>query len=140
MPKFSRQSKHRLSTTDWRLQLICNRVIQFYDISVLDGRRSRERQAEYYWEGNTKVQFPNSKHNPDPTSDIPENQQLVEAVDLAPYPIVWKKKERFYYLAGCMFAVADDLGVTLRWGGDWDGNKDFGDQNFDDLVHYELKQ
>jgi hypothetical protein len=31
------------------------------------------------------------------------------------------------------------MGIGLRWGGDWDSDKDFSDQNFDDLVHWELK-
>jgi hypothetical protein len=28
--------------------------------------------------------------------------------------------------------------VKLRWGGDWDSDKDTKDQNFNDLPHFEL--
>jgi len=43
-----------------------------------------------------------------------------------------------------MFATAERLynegKIThkLRWGGDWDSDKVFDDQNFDDLPHFEL--
>ena len=30
------------------------------------------------------------------------------------------------------------MNIKLRWGGDWNDNKDFSDQTFDDLVHFEL--
>lgn len=62
-------------------------------------------------------------------------------VDLAPYPIDWnnheKTRARFYVLAGVIKAVAFFLRVPIRWGGDWDGDMDFHDQDFDDLGHFE---
>ena len=32
------------------------------------------------------------------------------------------------------------MGIDLIWGGDWDGDTDLNDNNFDDLVHFELKR
>jgi peptidoglycan L-alanyl-D-glutamate endopeptidase CwlK len=53
-------------------------------------------------------------------------------------PLDWKDMKRFYYLAGIVKAVALARKVKIRWGGDWDGDHDFKDQTFNDLVHFEL--
>lgn len=149
MPQYSQASKDRLATVDYRLQLIFYKIIPYYDVTIIEGRRDEQRQNELYREGATKVQYPDSNHNPDPASNIPQSQQLVKAVDVAPYPVNFaedlegeaKRKEiaRFYYLAGIVEAVANDIGVSVRWGGDWDSDHDYRDQDFDDLVHYEIE-
>ena len=60
------------------------------------------------------------------------------AVDVAPYPIAWDDRERQTLFAGYVLATAKALGVELRWGGDWDGDTEVRDNQFDDLVHFEL--
>jgi hypothetical protein len=45
---------------------------------------------------------------------------------------------RFYLLAGIIVSTAQFAGVSLRWGGDWDGDFEIRDQTFDDLAHFEL--
>ena len=40
--------------------------------------------------------------------------------------------------SGYAFAFSVMMDVTLRWGGDWDGDRDFKDQRFIDLPHFEL--
>ena len=60
------------------------------------------------------------------------------AVDIAPYEIDWENAKRFYLLAGMMFQAANDLGIKIRWGGDWDMDWDHADQRFIDLPHFEL--
>jgi len=59
-------------------------------------------------------------------------------VDVAPYPIQWKDRERFHYMGGIVRGVASQMGVKVRWGGDWDSDGEIKDNNFDDLVHIEL--
>ena len=76
------------------------------------------------------------------------NQQPSLAVDVVPYPIDWgeagteseKRKAiaRFYHFAGYVLRTAEKMDISIRWGGDWDGDKDFSDQSFDDLPHWEL--
>jgi peptidoglycan L-alanyl-D-glutamate endopeptidase CwlK len=60
------------------------------------------------------------------------------AVDLAPYPIDWKNTKRFYHFAGIVLGVATEMGIRIRWGGDWDMDDDLDDQSFMDLVHFEI--
>jgi hypothetical protein len=50
-----------------------------------------------------------------------------------------KKLRRFYFMQGILFAAADEVGVGVRIGVDWDGDLDFFDQSFDDMGHIELR-
>jgi peptidoglycan L-alanyl-D-glutamate endopeptidase CwlK len=59
-------------------------------------------------------------------------------VDVAPFPIVWTDTKRFYAFGGFVLGVAQGLGIRIRWGGDWNNNRYLNDQQFNDLVHFEL--
>ena len=129
MPKFGRKSKENLNTCDSRLQKIFNEVIKHVDCSVLEGHRSKDRQNKLYEEGKTKVKYPNGRHNRQPSS----------AVDVTPYPVDWKDRERQTLFAGFVIGVASQMGINLRWGGDWDQDFQVVDNRFDDFPHFELK-
>jgi peptidoglycan LD-endopeptidase CwlK len=128
MPSFGKKSMERLKTCDQRLQDLFNEVIKNYDCSVLQGTRTKEEQDEFFRTGKSKVQWPNSKHNSSPSKGI----------DVSPYPIDWDNTKRFYHFAGYVQGIADQMGIKLRWGGDWDNDFDLDDQSFMDLVHFEL--
>jgi peptidoglycan L-alanyl-D-glutamate endopeptidase CwlK len=132
MPVFSSGSKTALATCDERLQAIANDVISHFDFSVLEGHRGEEAQNRAYARGLSKVRWPKGKHNSLPS----------KAFDLAPYPIDWNNSEaarqRFCYLAGWIMMSATVHGVKLRWGGDWDGDRDTRDEKFRDLGHFEI--
>lgn len=128
MPTFGNKSKENLLTCHEKLQLVCWEAIAIMDFTVLEGHRDQEKQALMFNEGKSKTKWPRSKHNRLPS----------HAVDIAPYPIDWGDRERFYMLAGIMFGIAFKHGIKLRWGGDWDGDMDFKDQSFNDLPHFEL--
>ena len=128
MPKFGKRSKERLVTCENRLQDVFNEVIKIVDCSILEGHRSKDRQNKLYEEGKTKVRYPNGRHNASPSN----------AVDVAPYPIDWDDRERFHLFAGFVLGVANRMGITLRWGGDWNMNFEVDDNKFDDFPHFEL--
>jgi hypothetical protein len=50
-----------------------------------------------------------------------------------------KDLARWYYFGGYVCGVAEELGIPIRWGGDWNGNRQVDDQSFDDLPHFERK-
>ena len=129
MPKFGRKSRENLSSCDERLQKVFNEVIKHVDCSVLEGHRSKDRQNKLYEEGKTKVKYPNGRHNRQPSS----------AVDVTPYPVDWKDRERQTLFAGFVIGVASQMGIKLRWGGDWDQDFQVVDNRFDDFPHFELK-
>jgi len=128
MPRFGKTSKQRLATCDKRLQDVFNEVIKTVDCSVIEGHRTCARQNKLYEEGKTKVRYPDGRHNASPSN----------AADVVPYPIDWNDRERFHLFAGFVLGVANRMGITLRWGGDWNMNFEVDDNKFDDFPHFEL--
>ena len=126
--KFGKRSYRNLSEAHPEIQRLFNEIIKHYDCSVIEGFRPEEEQNRAYHSGRSKLKFPQSKHNKTPSL----------AVDVVPYPIDWKDKERFYYFGGVVKGVAESLGIKIRWGGDWDSDNKFKDQSFNDWPHFEL--
>jgi len=48
-------------------------------------------------------------------------------------------RERFTYFAGYVVGIAYQMGLKIRWGGDWDMDTQVKDNNFDDLPHFEIR-
>ena len=130
MPRFGKRSKERLATCDTRLQEVFNEVIKYVDCSILEGHRDKERQNQLHIEGKTKVKYPNGRHNSSPSN----------AVDVTPYPVDWADRERQTLFAGFVIGIARSMGITLRWGGDWDMDFQVMDNRFDDFPHFEIKE
>jgi len=128
MPYFSAASLQKLDTCHEDLQELMKTVILHYDCTILEGHRSEADQDQLFEQGLSKVEWPDSKHNKIPS----------RAVDVAPYPIDWDDTKRFYHFAGFVKGIAAAMNIKLRWGGDWDGDKQFKDQTFNDLVHFEV--
>ena len=125
MFRFGKKSKERLKGVDARLVSVLNELIKIIDDTIIEGVRSSERQEELLKQGLSKVKY--SKH------------MEGKAVDLAPYPIDWDDLERFYYMGGMIRGIGKELGINVRWGGDWDSDGNIRDQSFNDLVHVEIK-
>lgn len=128
MPKFSERSLRLLSTADERLQRLFQEVVKTYDCTILCGHRGKEDQEEAYRAGKSKVLWPHSKHNRMPSL----------AVDVAPFPVDWQDLRRFYMFAGYVKRTAEQMGIPIRMGADWDGDFEIKDQSFHDLPHFEL--
>ena len=131
MPAFSQRSKARLETCHPDLQRLMNKVVERYDISIICGHRGREEQEEAFRTGKSKARFGQSKHNSYPS----------KAVDVVPWPFKaddWNDSNYFSHMAGYIRAVADELGIRIRWGGDWNNNRRTSDESFLDMPHFEL--
>jgi len=129
MPSFSKRSKDRLAECHPDLQQVFEQVIKHYDCTILCGRRGEGEQNRAFYEGRSKLRYPDSKHNKSPSL----------AVDVAPWPIDWADRERWLIFGGIVLGIAATMGVDLRWGGDWNGNLRTSDQSFHDLPHFELR-
>lgn len=79
------------------------------DFTVTEGLRTRARQRKLFEKGATKTL--NSRH------------LTGHAVDIYPFPIprdIRKLKfEDFYPVADAMIEAAKEVGVAIRWGGNW---------------------
>ena len=137
MATFSKQSQTLLITCHPLIQAVCHRAIEQTDFSVVYGRRTRAEQARLVAAGFSKTM--NSLH-------VAESPDLSRAVDLSPYikglgrlsGAKASEYKYFYFLGGYVKASADRMGIPLTWGGDWDGDGSFDDQNFHDLFHFQL--
>lgn len=97
------------------------------DFAVIEGVRTKQRQAELFKKGATKTM--NSRH------------LTGHAVDLVPMingQIPWHDKTKFKEIAKAMFQAAKALNIKIRWGGDWNENGESEDERFYDGPHFEL--
>jgi peptidoglycan L-alanyl-D-glutamate endopeptidase CwlK len=110
------------------VRLVVSRLPPPYDLKVVCGWRDKAAQEAAFAAGNTTKHFPASHHNVYPS----------RAVDLVMYPVDWSDVKMAAFLAGAMFCAASELGLHLRWGGDWNRNGKTTDETFGDLPHFEL--
>jgi peptidoglycan L-alanyl-D-glutamate endopeptidase CwlK len=137
MATFGTESESKLKTLHPKLVLVMRSAIEVMDFKIIYTDRSVELQNELVNSGLS--QKLNSKH-------IIQADGFSHAVDIAPFyawkrpQIDWKDTKAFYYLAGIVMGHAYELGVQLRYGGDWNHNNDLNDQSFFDLSHFELAE
>ena len=129
-PRFawSRSSYRRLVSCHVALIHLGMAAADSLDITVICGHRSDDEQDSLFLLGKSQLQAGQSKHNLTPSA----------AIDLAPYPIDWKDRERATLFAGFVLGIAWAAGIDCRWGGDWNSNWQVRDNSFDDLWHFEL--
>lgn len=133
MASFGRASKERYDTLHCKLQMIMDKAIQVMDFTIVCGFRNEHDQEKAFAEGKSKLHWPDSNHNSNPSF----------AVDIAPWDpsignIDWNSRDRFIYLAGIVKGIAQELNIEIRWGGDWDDDTFMRDQTFHDMPHIEL--
>jgi peptidoglycan LD-endopeptidase CwlK len=131
MPSFSATSAGRLATCHPVLQHLFCEVIKHFDCAILEGHRDRATQNEYFRTGKSRLPWPQGKHCSEPSL----------AIDAAPYHQGRASYDPRHCLhfAGFVLGIANQMGIKIRWGGDWDGdNEPVTDQDFQDLVHFEL--
>lgn len=128
MPAFGPASMARLQGVHPDLRRLCEEVIKDFDFSVVQGHRDQVEQDEAYEKGLSQLRWPHSAHNATPA----------RAVDLVASPIDWADTRRALFFAGFVMGTAARLGIKVRWGGDWNGDTEVGDNKFNDLDHFEL--
>ena len=84
------------------------------DFSVIEGIRSLDRQKQLLKDGKSTTL--NSRHI------------TGHAVDMVPYPVDWEDRERFHYMGGMLRGIGHQLGLKIRWGGDWDSDGEIKDK------------
>jgi peptidoglycan L-alanyl-D-glutamate endopeptidase CwlK len=124
MPRLGMRSQDELRTLDERLQKIAIKAISIIDFTIVEGRRTLERQKELFKTGKSKTM--DSKHV---TGDKPSL-----AMDIVPYiagkGMVWDDLELFAHLIGVIKGVAYCEGIKIRCGYDW--------KDFPDYAHIQL--
>ncbi|MRJ41176.1 MULTISPECIES: M15 family metallopeptidase [Idiomarina] len=132
--RLSKTSLLRLKQCHPQLCIVVTRAIQIcgIDFMVGCGIRTIEEQRANVEKGVSKTLA--SKH-------LPQADGMSHAVDLWPWVngrIPWEDWPAFEEIAKAMLTAADELGVNLRWGGDWNRNGRSDDERFLDGPHFEL--
>ena len=129
MAKFGAASEKQLATCHPELQRLFREVVRHWDCTVLEGKRSEAQQKLNVANGASKTL--NTKHV------YPVDGPSL-AADVSPYPVKWSDLYRFYAFGGFVVGTARHLGINVRWGGDWDTDRDVSEEKFKDLPHFEL--
>lgn len=132
------KSLNRLQGVHPNLITVVKRAITIteQDFMVLEGVRTLKRQAELYAQGRTApgqivTWTMRSRHFVQPDG-------YGHAVDLVPWPVDWNTPTKFDAIAAAVFSAAQELGVTVRWGADWDGDGNPRERGESDSPHWEL--
>jgi len=166
MRKFGTQSLVIRGQLHKDLQKVLDLALEMSDVdfSLVDGIRPKERQWEYFMRGRVKgladgVQSfevgPNKENWTlvDPSRKATgidgykvkgkHNYEPSKAVDIQVYvpgkPSLAYEAHHIAYVAGVIMTVAKTLGISITWGGNWDGDGELiFDQNLVDQPHFEL--
>jgi peptidoglycan L-alanyl-D-glutamate endopeptidase CwlK len=149
--KLSARSLERLKGLDARLVNVVKRAIELtsVDFMIVEGIRSREQCAINYGKGRTVAEcaakgVPAKYAQPRAAKVTWLNNPYAskhvsgQAVDLLPAPYDWKATGPFDAVAEAMLAAARELGVSIRWGADWDGDGKLRERGETDSPHFEL--
>jgi len=160
MAQYGQSSRNRLSTCHRDIQTVMNYLIKYFDNTILSGHREPEEQFDLFKKGRKFIGGPGEEQDAgkwmiDNRRDVvthrdgilklsEHNHYPSRAIDAAPWPLNWNKHSRFFYQAGIVQWVSHKLHAEgkiehiLKWGGDWDMDHDFDDQDFVDLPHFQL--
>lgn len=119
MPSFGKKSLEKLKTCHPDLQRLAQELVKEMDVTVLCGHRNEHDQNQAFIAGNSKLQWPRSKHNRMPS----------EAIDLAPYPVDFNNIPAFASMCQRIEKLAKQLGIKIKLGRDF---------SFKDWPHVEL--
>ena len=133
-------SKRNLNTCNKAIQGAVLYLLHHMDVGVIEGHRGEDRQNLLYVKKKTKLKYPNSSHNgyPSDAVDLMVFVVGIGYIDEQTCPDKWR--QYYGYIAGLLHGYCELNGYDFRWGGNWDSDADFSDQNFDDLVHFEIKE
>jgi len=119
----------RMVSLDPHLVAIYQALLVTMPVALVCAHRGEAEQHEAFLSGASKRDWPNSKHNSVPS----------RAMDLAPLPLLYKAPTFDWgFMAGVIWRAAEDLGIPIIGGWDWNRNLTSSDEHFADLAHVEL--
>lgn len=121
---------------------------------VIEGVRSKERCYELYGKGRSaskcRAKGVPSKYakpslskvtwlsNPLNSKHCKQRDGYGHAVDLFPAPYSWDNVEPFEEVAKAMYQASTELGVDIKWGGNWDNDGRWHERGEYDNPHFQI--
>lgn len=162
MLSFGKGSRKNLEGCHIDLRTVCQLALSkgIIDFSIICGFRGQEEQDSLFKKGLSTVKYPESKHNVSPSRAVdvypwhpvyksitghPTQLRLIAKKEYGDYsPEVGVAlaegfvQMQYGILLGVIQSSAKELGVKIRLGMDWDGDRNHFDHTFIDLPHVEL--
>ena len=152
MPKFGQKSYSRLSTCEQSIQTILMEVVKHYDIMIVEGNRTAERQNHHWskgrrlqngadkekrfsWEVVNKAKIVTYKDGYEQKSKHQSFPSV--AVDVVPWPSQWTDKNKMIELRGIIKYIQAKLFEEGRISKLLDNGADLWD-GFD-MPHFQIK-
>jgi peptidoglycan L-alanyl-D-glutamate endopeptidase CwlK len=144
------RSLANLKGVDERLVRVVKRAIQLtpVDFTVIEGVRTQEQCRVNFGKGRTAAEL--ARHGIAASYAKPAAAKVTWlsnpyaskhckglAVDLLPVT-GWNNLKSFDQVAAAMRAAAKELGVSIRWGADWDNDGKPREKGESDSPHFEL--
>jgi hypothetical protein len=104
MGVWSKRSSDNLAECHPDLQRLAAAIDKRIDIEVICGHRGEKEQNEAVRNGTSKLPWPKSKHNSNPS----------HAFDACPNPIDWKNRDAFLRMRAIALEEAQKLGIKIR--------------------------
>jgi peptidoglycan L-alanyl-D-glutamate endopeptidase CwlK len=138
--KYSQSSWEALGTCHPKLQaLFIEADLSGLNITIIEGRRGKERQNKLYNEGKSELKYPESMHNERPSLAVDAQIYLPHRENHLP----WDEPLTQMLFAGQIDGIARSRGIDLRIGVDWDGDnvpvQNDPNEDFFDAAHFELE-
>ena len=147
MAQFGTASLNKLNTADPLLRELFLEIVKHIDCTVLCGYRGQQEQDDAFAAGNSQLKFPESKHNQSPSQAVDvmpwnETDPHIKWPNLKSFTKEQMEEIRNYasiaHFAGVVRGMAIEMGIPIRWGGDWNRNFKMENQDDWDMPHYEL--
>jgi hypothetical protein len=101
--------------------------------ALFDAKKTKINPAAYV--GNLAGLYAAGRHIVGPGKQFSDAVDVIVSVRGKEYDTA-----QLAHLAGVLQTIGNIRGSLIRWGGNWDGDQEvITDQEFDDLVHFELK-
>ena len=136
---YGEPSRRKLLTCHPDLRAVAGKALSYgvVDITIVWGWRDEDQQnsmVDQIPPVSTK-RWPDSKHNA--TED---GKPMSDALDFAPWingRIPWNDEKAFVLVGGLFMAAGAELGIPLRYGGDWDRDGLIEEHSLGDFGHVE---
>ena len=142
---FGSGSTAKLNTVHPHLRMIAERALARspYDFTIVHGWRGEDVQNALEDSGASTKRFPDSRYNQSLDPGVDNPLQTSDAIDFAPWvngkKIPWEETHIFAAIAGILFAAADELGLRITWGGDWDTDGNTKEHKLQDWGHVQIE-
>ena len=129
MYSYSSSSRRNLETCETDIVKLFQAVIKKIDCTIVFGYRSSNLQLSLFNKG--RISQGDIVTYSDGFNSKSDHQTYPSiAVDVVPFPSLWRSKENMFKLNKIVMLTAKEMNIKIKWGGDW--------KRFKDYAHYYL--